>query len=111
MIKLVDIESVEEEDVTFGTCELCFRVMDYTFEYFIFEDDKTGERHSILNGEWDWGDFYEDIWLGIDGNICDIADFLIKKNIQTFEELESKWGDILSEYKQQNCLEEDYEEE
>lgn len=34
MIKLVDIESVEE--VTFGTCELCFSVMDYTFEYFIF---------------------------------------------------------------------------
>lgn len=53
MIKLADIESVEEE-VTFGTCELCFSVMDYTFEYFIFEDSKTGERHSILNGEWDW---------------------------------------------------------
>lgn len=110
MIKLVDVESVEEE-VTFGTCELCFSVMDYTFEYFIFEDSKTGERHSILNGEWDWGDFYEDIWLGIDGNICDIADFLIKKNIQTFEELESKWGDILSEYQQQSYAEEDYEEE
>ena len=57
------------------------------------------------------GDFYEDIWLGIDGNICDIADFLTKKNIQTFEELESKWGDILSEYKQQSYGEEDYEEE
>lgn len=83
----------------------------WVVHYFIFEDSKTGERHSILNGEWDWGDFYEDIWLGIDGNICDIADFLIKKNIQTFEELESKWGDILSEYKQQSYTEEDYEEE
>lgn len=47
MIRLVDIESVEEE-VTFGTCELCFSVMDYIFEYFVFQERDI--QFSMVNG-------------------------------------------------------------
>ncbi|MDU5350550.1 MAG: hypothetical protein E6147_06105 [Peptostreptococcus sp.] len=103
MIKLVDIESVEEY-TEFGTCEICSYSMDYIFEYFVFEDDKTGERRSILNGEWCWGDFGEYFYNLGQINICDLASFIKDKNIQTFDEMSEKLIPIVEEYAKINHI-------
>lgn len=77
-IKLHDYESEIEEDVTFGTCEMCMYVADaeYPYFYFTYEDGTTEKVKGFF---WDWGDLHT---IYID-NIPAFASWL---NSQDFEE-------------------------
>lgn len=54
-IKLHDYESEIEEDVTFGTCDMCMYVGDaeYPYFYFTYED---GTTEKVAGFFWSWGD-------------------------------------------------------
>ena len=77
-IKLHDYESEIEEDVTFGTCDMCMYVGDaeYPYFYFQYEDGTTKKVEGFF---WDYGDLYT---IYID-NIPAFAAWL---NNQDFEE-------------------------
>lgn len=57
MIHFVSVEGVTEEDVLFGTCELCEYLGSLYYDVWIFENTETGERYGYQNGSWSWGDF------------------------------------------------------
>ena len=58
MIKLIDVRKEIEEDVQFGTCELCFHTSDLELEYFVLQDD-TGDTRELEAGYWSWGDYID----------------------------------------------------
>ena len=64
--KLVDVEHVHEDDVQFGTCELCEWMGSLDYDILKFEDEDK-EEFFISTGEWSWGDFYE--YIEIDNYI------------------------------------------
>jgi hypothetical protein len=55
--KLVDVDWETEENVEFGTCELCHRVGNLYYPVYTFEDE-TGKIHQFDGYAWDWGDAY-----------------------------------------------------
>lgn len=59
-IKLLDVRSEVEEDMGFGTCELCMYNADH--HYNIFELEATTETRCFKweeeAGEWSWGDYF-----------------------------------------------------
>lgn len=87
MIKLVDIGTNVQEDVQFGTCELCMYTADLTVENYIFEDD-DGDQLSIEGGYWDWGDY---VHYDIDIPFTELAQRIKVANIETFSELKEKF--------------------
>ena len=70
--KLVDVEHVHEDDVQFGTCELCEWMGSLDYDILKFEDEDKKE-YLISTGEWDWGDFIE--YIEIDNYIL-FAEFI-----------------------------------
>lgn len=69
-IKLVDYYSEEPKTVQFGTCELCFSTGTVQDGYFVFE--ANGEKVTIPDFDWDWGDRRE---VYVD-NVIAFADFV-----------------------------------
>lgn len=113
MIKLIDIRIETEEDVQFGTCELCFSVGDLDVSYFVFQDD-TGTQKEVEAGYWSWGDY---IYLYYIENTPRFAEFLGEQgkelNFSDFDEvtcdcgcqgevfnLESWFNSVYQEYKE-----------
>lgn len=70
--KLVDVIREVEEDVRFGTCDLCQRMGTLYYDVLVFEDE-NGMKFKEENGAWDWGDYFE-YWY-ID-NYVDFAIFI-----------------------------------
>lgn len=70
--KLVDVERVHEDDVQFGTCELCEWMGSLDYDVLKFEDEDK-EEYFISTGEWDWDDFIE--YIDID-NYTLFAEFI-----------------------------------
>ena len=93
-VKLIDVRYEEEQDVEFGTCELCFYTGDLSQEYLIFQDNE-GKTTEIETGQWSWGDY--DIIYHFD-NVVDFGSFINSKNIKTLEELEEKFDELYEEY-------------
>lgn len=87
MIKLVDIETDVQEDVQFGTCELCMYTSDLEVQNYIFEDD-DGDQLSIEGGYWSWGDY---VTYDIDIPFTELAQRIKDANIKTFNELREKF--------------------
>lgn len=58
--KLVDVIRQVEEDVTFGTCDLCEHVGTHHYDVLVLEDE-NGLRMEVENGFWSWGDYME-LW-------------------------------------------------
>ena len=56
-IKLHDYESEIEEDVTFGTCDMCMYVGDAEYPYFYFKYE-DGTTKKVEGFYWDYGDLY-----------------------------------------------------
>ena len=52
--KLIDIYSNTEEDVEFGTCELCMYIGDLTTEHYVFQDE-SGKTITLEGVIWDLG--------------------------------------------------------
>lgn len=74
-IKFVDLKTKEEE-VQFGTCELCFStgtVDNPVFKFKIIKEDGIEESIEINGYAWDWGD-YDEIYID---NLVDFAAFLV----------------------------------
>ena len=60
--RLIDVERIHEDDVQFGTCELCEWMGSLDYDILKFEDEN--KKHYFINtGEWDWGDFIEDLYI------------------------------------------------
>lgn len=57
-IKLVNVYNGPLKEIHYGTCEICMGSYMGTEEHIVFEDE-NGYTLDILNGFWDWGDFYE----------------------------------------------------
>jgi hypothetical protein len=77
--KLVDVKSVVEEDVEFGTCELCCYFGNHYYDVLVFEDE-TGHRYEEENGGWNWGDY--DAYWNID-NYVKFAHFINDRDYNT----------------------------
>ena len=77
-IKLHDYESEFEDDVTFGTCEMCMYVGDAEYPYFYFRHE-DGLTEKVGGFTWDYGALYT---IYVD-NIPAFAAWL---NEQDFEE-------------------------
>ena len=92
--KLVDVEHVHEDDVQFGTCELCEWMGSLDYDILKFEDEDK-EEYLISTGEWDWGDFIE--YIEIDNYIL-FAEFIQDREypeVITNERGHSNEGDIV----------------
>lgn len=59
--KLIDVKNVVENDVTFGTCELCMHVGTHNFEVYVVEDE-NGQQFEYESGYWSWGDYMPFMW-------------------------------------------------
>ena len=90
--KLIDIYLRTEEDVEFGTCELCMYVGDLTTQNFVFQDEK-GKTITLEGGEWDWGSYY--YFTYVDVNVIEFAEYISQLEIK---DLESEFPEILSNY-------------
>ena len=90
--KLIDIYSNTEEDVEFGTCELCMYIGDLTTEHYVFEDE-DGKRTTLEGGEWDWGSYSNYAYRNV--NVIDFAEYIRTLDI---ENLELEFPSILSNY-------------
>lgn len=74
--KLVDIIREVEEDVQFGTCDLCQRMGTLYYDVLVFEDE-DGNRFKEENGGWDWGDYSENWYID---NYVDFAGFIADRD-------------------------------
>lgn len=90
-IKLLDVQLDEDNNATFGTCDICMSYGHYVQQpTYIFQDVDTNETYTIEGYWWDWGDYDE---LVVD-NVIDFADWISQ---QDFEDI--KWegsGDIFT---------------
>src|SRR5699024_10865532 len=93
-VKLVDYKHEVEHDVEFGTCELCMSTGDLEYGVFVFEDE-SGERIEITNGEWSWGDWFDDYHIE---NIPRFADFFNKRNVEKLEDVEASLMEAYNDY-------------
>jgi hypothetical protein len=88
-IKFIDLET-EEEEVEFGTCELCFStgtVNNPVLTFKVVKEDGSEEKLSINGYEWDWGDYNEiDIT-----NLVDFAAFLDPLEFDDSVEFNQGW--------------------
>lgn len=70
--KLIDVKKMTEEDVQFGTCELCEDMGTHHYDILVFQDE-LGEVYHVENGFWDWGDYLNKWWID---NYVHFADFI-----------------------------------
>ena len=99
MIKLTNLITKIEKDVTFGTCEICMSVHDHVYSEYEFKDDK-GNELLIETGYWDWGDYislYSVDNVGklaqyfLDNPIYELTYDTVTNHIQEYIELTEEW--------------------
>lgn len=74
--KLQDVIRKVEEDVQFGTCELCMYMGTHLYDVVVLEGE-DGNKIEEEMGYWSWGDYFD---YGLD-NYVDFAAWLSKKDI------------------------------
>lgn len=77
-IKILDIYDHTEDNVDFGTCELCFSTGSLTTEFIKVEYDS--KVYDLELGGWSWGDYIPYMVPNID-NIVKFNDFLITQPV------------------------------
>lgn len=77
--KLVDVRNEVEEDVTFGTCELCMSVGSNHYEVYYVEDE-DGHKYQFESGFWSWGDYYDYTYESIQ-NVIEFASWFSKREL------------------------------
>lgn len=82
--KLIDVRGEAEENVQFGTCELCMSIGDLHKEVFYF----LGEEDNLViveDGFWSWGSYMHHYYHLDELNILEIAEWFKGKDIQPDE--------------------------
>lgn len=54
--KLIDVIRKFEENVEFGTCDVCQYLGTLSYDVLVFEDE-NGNVYKEENGEWHWGEY------------------------------------------------------
>ena len=90
MVRLVDYIVETDEDVQFGTCEICMHTGSLTTGTYVFEDDNKNILE-IPAGEWYCGD-YDDLYDVY--NVPKLAYFIQCLEIDSLELLEKNMYDI-----------------
>jgi hypothetical protein len=88
-IKFIDLETKEEE-VEFGTCEMCFStgtVDNPVLNFKVVKEDGSEESLSINGYEWSWGDYSETSIA----NLVDFAVFLTPLEFDDSVEFDRDW--------------------
>lgn len=108
-IKFIDLETKEEE-VEFGTCEMCFStgtVDNPVLNFKVVKEDGSEENLSIDGYEWDWGNYHE---IEV-ANLVDFAAFLAPLEFDDSIEFNTEWlWEIVDYYNALNTLHTQYEE-
>ena len=74
--KLIDVKKIEEEDVLFGTCELCEYMGTHYYDILVFQDEAE-KTYYVENGAWSWGNYLVNWWID---NYVHFADFVRNRN-------------------------------
>ena len=90
-IKFMGLDYQHEEDVEFGTCELCMFTSDYDFPIMLFKVEGQDEEVRVEAGYWSWGDY---ITLEF-GNLAVFAEWLAKQDLDYPGEFDINWLDEL----------------
>ena len=93
--KIIDVEKYTEENVQFGTCDLCMSVGDLEHETIVLSDE-NGTIWNIETGVWDWGDYMTMIYLE---NVVDFGAWLSTKEIAGEIDV-YKLRDLVDEYEE-----------
>lgn len=90
--KLIDVVGNVDEDVTFGTCELCMWVGNLHYNEFIVADE-NGNQYTYIDGYWSWGDWitipYQDIH-----NVIQFAEWLSKQDLPDYLDEYTFWNAV-----------------
>ena len=86
--RLIDVKNNVEENVQFGTCDLCQYMGTHYYDILVFEDE-NGNVYREENGFWSWGDYmtYWDI-----DNYVKFAHFITGKEFNKPEN--DRYGDL-----------------
>jgi hypothetical protein len=87
--KLIDVRTESEEEVEFGTCELCMSVGTLEYAVAVVEDEE-GNTHEFENGYWSWGSWFEYSYDEIE-NVIDFASWFSKQELSELD-ASSFWG-------------------
>ena len=55
--QLIDVKNKIEQEVMFGTCDLCQHVGTHYYDVLIFMDEE-GEVYEVENGFWSWREYF-----------------------------------------------------
>ena len=86
--RLIDVENRTEENVQFGTCDLCQYVGTHYYDVLLFEDE-NGNVYREENGFWSWGDYITNWYID---NYIDFAHFITGKEFSEPEK--DRHGDL-----------------
>ena len=100
---LIDVIRKVEEDVQFGTCDLCQRMGTLNYDILVFEDEE-GNKFKEQNGGWSWGDWIEDWYID---NYVDFAGFIAEREYPVPDRAEYGVGKF---YEIINLMYQDYSE-
>ena len=90
-IKLIDVQTEIEDDVEFGTCELCMFTSSAEYPTFIFEKE-DGTQFEVMGWGWNWGELDT---LYID-NVVLFNDYISKIEFDEDTEFDYLWLNNLS---------------
>lgn len=93
--KLIDVVGKVDEDVTFGTCELCWSVGDLYYNEFIVED-VCGKQYVFVDGFWSWGDWITETYTYIQ-NVVQFAEWLSEQDLPPNLDEDTFWS-VVNEY-------------
>lgn len=88
--KLIDVKQEVEEDVAFGTCELCMYVVDHQYTVAVIEDEE-GNVFELENGYWSCGDYFIYSYESIE-NVIDFAAWFSEQDLPSDLDESTFWG-------------------
>lgn len=100
--KVIDIGSNPEDDVTFGTCEICMSYGNYVDNPYLVIEKPDGTTEEVPIYYWSWGDYFE---YNID-NVVEFSAFLSEQDIDDGEFEENSTSVIINLINEYDCLKE-----
>ncbi|MEY8748912.1 hypothetical protein [Alkalicoccobacillus gibsonii] len=79
--KLLDVQQVHQDDIEFGTCEICMYIGSVEYAVALVEDEE-GNSLEFENGEMDYDCWYHYSYREIE-NVVDFAYWFSKQEFET----------------------------